>query len=130
PLFITNLIDGEKVPLYGDGKNVRDWLHVQDHCEAVDLILHYGRIGETYCIGGGDEISNRDLTNIIVAMFDYGSEMIKHVEDRKGHDLRYSIDSTKISEELGWMPKHDFIEGLDNTKRWYEQNEAWWRPLK
>lgn len=130
PLFITNLIDKKKVPLYGKGLNVRDWLFVEDHCEAIDLIMHKGKIGETYCIGGNCEKSNIELTKDILIQFGMDDSMIEYVEDRKGHDLRYAIDSSKLQKELGWKPKHNFEEGLKSTIRWYKENEAWWRKLK
>ncbi len=127
PLFMTHLIRGKKVPLYGKGENVRDWLHVSDHCEAIDLILHKGKTGETYCIGGGCEIRNIDLTRLILSEMGFGEEMIEHVPDRKGHDLRYAIDFSKIKTELGWQPRWSFGEGLRETVQWYLSNEAWWK---
>lgn len=130
PLFVTNLIDDKKVPVYGEGLNVRDWIHVHDHNEAVDLILHKGKIGETYCLGGDAEKTNIEITMKLLSAFNKGEESITHVEDRKGHDFRYAIDFTKIKTELGWMPKHTFEEGLDETIKWYKDNEDWWRPLK
>lgn len=130
PLFITNLIDDKKVPVYGKGGNIRDWIHVYDHNEAVDLILHKGKIGETYCIGGDSEISNIDITLLLLREFGKGDEMIEHVEDRKGHDFRYAIDFSKIKNELGWFPRISFDEGLKKTIEWYKNNESWWRPLK
>lgn len=130
PLFITNLIDNKKVPIYGKGENVRDWVHVYDHNEAVDLILHKGKIGETYCIGGDSELRNIDITKMILEAFGKGEEMIEYVDDRKGHDLRYAIDFSKIKNELGWFPRKDFQEGLKETINWYKNNEYWWKPLK
>jgi len=130
PLFITNLIEGKKVPVYGKGLNVRDWLYVEDHCEAIDLIINEGKIGETYCIGGDCEKRNIDITKKILNYFDFDDSMIEYVEDRKGHDLRYAIDSTKIKKELGWKQKHNFKEGLKETVEWYKQNEKWWRKFK
>ena len=130
PLFITNLIDNKKVPIYGKGENVRDWVHVYDHNDAVDLILHKGKIGETYCIGGDSELRNIDITKIILEAFGKGEEMMEYVEDRKGHDLRYAIDFSKIKNELGWFPRKDFQQGLKETIDWYKNNEFWWRPLK
>ena len=130
PLFITNLIDNKKVPIYGKGENVRDWVHVYDHNEAVDLILHKGKIGETYCIGGDSELRNIDITKMILEAFGKGEEMMEYVEDRKGHDLRYAIDFSKIKNELGWFPRKDFQQGLKETIDWYKNNESWWRPLK
>ncbi len=130
PLFVTNLMDGLPVPLYGEGLNVRDWLHVDDHCRGINLVLAKGRSGETYNIGGGTELTNLDLTERLLAGMGVGWEMVRRVEDRKGHDLRYSVDITKISEELGYVPEVPFDEGLAETIAWYRANEAWWRPLK
>jgi len=130
PLFITNLIEGKKVPVYGKGLNIRDWIHVQDHVEAIDLILHRGKIGETYCVGGDSELKNIEIAHKILKIFNQGEPMIEYVQDRKGHDFRYAIDSTKIKNDLGWTPKHTFDEGLRDTARWYKNNETWWRPLK
>jgi len=130
PLFITNLIEGKKIPIYGKGLNIRDWIHVDDHNEAVDLILHKGKIGETYCIGGDVEMKNIEVVKLILKEFELGEEMIEFVTDRKGHDFRYAIDFTKIKNELGWIPKHNFKQGLKETIRWYKENEQWWRPLK
>ncbi|MFH1540650.1 MAG: dTDP-glucose 4,6-dehydratase [Elusimicrobiota bacterium] len=130
PLFITNLIEGKKIPVYGRGQNIRDWIHVDDHNEGVDLILHMGRIGETYCLGGNTEMRNIDITKMILKEFDYGNGMIDFVEDRKGHDFRYAIDFTKIKKELGWYPKHTFEKGLKETIVWYKKNENWWKSLK
>ncbi|MBN1502658.1 dTDP-glucose 4,6-dehydratase [Candidatus Woesearchaeota archaeon] len=129
PLFITNLLDGKKVPVYGVGHNVRDWLHVKDHCAAIDLILHKGRIGETYCVGGNCEIRNIDLAKFIIKKMGFGEDMIEFVEDRKGHDYRYAIDFSKLRKELGWGPKIEFEEGIDNTIKWYKKNEWWWERL-
>ncbi len=130
PLFITNLMEGKQVPVYGKGENIRDWIHVNDHNEAVDLIIHKGKIGETYCIGGNTEIKNIEITRLILKEFGFGDEMIDFVEDRKGHDFRYSIEFTKIKNELGWNPKISFEEGLSKTTNWYKENEWWWKPLK
>ena len=129
-LFITNIIDKKKVPVYGSGENVRDWIHVYDHNLAVDLILHKGKIGETYCLGGNSEMKNIDITKKILKEFGFGNEMIEYVEDRKGHDFRYAIDFSKITNELGWKPKINFGEGIRRTINWYKENENWWRPLK
>jgi dTDP-glucose 4,6-dehydratase len=130
PLFITNLLDDLSVPLYGDGLNVRDWLHVDDHCRALALVLVGGRAGEVYNIGGGIELPNRELTERLLAGTgkDWGS--VQPVEDRKGHDRRYSIDDTKLRDELGYAPQVDFEHGLAETIAWYRDNESWWRPLK
>lgn len=130
PLFITNLIDGIAVPVYGEGKNVRDWIHVDDHNRGVDAIIHKGKIGETYCLGGNSEKSNLEITENILSLMQKGSEMIKYVPDRLGHDLRYAIDYTKANRELDWSPQVNFIDGLKQTVEWYKTNEAWWRPLK
>ncbi|RMF54313.1 dTDP-glucose 4,6-dehydratase, partial [Candidatus Woesearchaeota archaeon] len=130
PLFITNLLEGKKLPLYGDGLNVRDWLHVEDHCEAIDLVLHEGKLGETYCVGGNAEKTNLEITWLILSAFGKGEDFIQFVEDRKGHDRRYAIDSTKIQEELGWRPKHTFEQGMRETIQWYKDNQEWWKKLK
>ncbi|WP_432561318.1 dTDP-glucose 4,6-dehydratase [Kineococcus sp. SYSU DK003] len=129
PLFITNLMRGGTVPLYGDGLNVRDWLHVDDHCRGIQLVVDGGRPGEVYNIGGGTELTNRELTQRILDAFGVGWERVREVEDRKGHDRRYSVDISKISTELGYSPKHSFDGGLAETVQWYRDNEAWWRPL-
>jgi dTDP-glucose 4,6-dehydratase len=130
PLFVTNLIDGLKVPLYGDGQNVRDWLHVDDHCQGVLLVLENGRAGEIYNIGGGTELTNAELTNCLLELCHADDSMIEPVRDRLGHDRRYSVDCSKIRIELGYEPKVDFADGLASTVKWYQENETWWRPLK
>ena len=130
PLFVTNLKDGHKVPLYGDGLNVRDWLHVDDHCRGVLLVLESGRAGEIYNIGGGTELTNRDLTDRLLALCGRDTSMIEPVTDRLGHDRRYSVDWSKIKDELGYEPQVGFDEGLAATVQWYRDNEEWWRPLK
>jgi dTDP-glucose 4,6-dehydratase len=130
PLFITNLMDGKKVPLYGDGLNVRDWLHVDDHCRGIHSVLLNGRPGEIYNIGGGEELTNKELTNIILNAFGKGDESIEYVPDRLGHDFRYSVNIEKISSELGYSPRVKFKEGIKETIKWYQENESWWRPLK
>jgi dTDP-glucose 4,6-dehydratase len=130
PLFVTNLIDNKKVPVYGSGLNVRDWLHVDDHCQGIHLALTKGKAGEIYNIGGGTELSNLELTNKILDIMGKGQESIEYVEDRKGHDLRYSVDITKISSDLGYAPQVDWEVGLKETINWYQENESWWRPLK
>ncbi|MFC0625113.1 dTDP-glucose 4,6-dehydratase [Kribbella deserti] len=130
PLFVTNLVEGEQVPLYGDGLNVRDWLHVDDHCQGIEKVLRGGRAGEVYNIGGGTELTNRELTDRLVGAFGKGEESIRYVEDRKGHDRRYSVDWSKIRDELGYQPRHDFESGLADTIAWFRANEDWWRPLK
>lgn len=129
PLFITNLIQGKKVPLYGSGRNIRDWIYVTDNCEAIDLIISKGKIGEIYNIGGGNEVTNIELTKRIIKKMGKNDEAIEFVEDRKGHDLRYSLDCSKIR-ALGWEPKLEFDSALDETINWYKSNESWWLPLK
>ncbi|WP_328300315.1 dTDP-glucose 4,6-dehydratase [Streptomyces sp. NBC_00435] len=130
PLFVSNLMDGRKVPLYGDGGNVRDWLHVSDHCRGIDLVMRRGRGGEVYNIGGGVELTNKELTAVLLEAAGLGWDMVEQVEDRKGHDLRYSIDIGKIGSELGYAPKVTFEEGIAATVDWYRENRAWWEPLK
>ncbi|MGW0605984.1 dTDP-glucose 4,6-dehydratase [Streptomyces sp. NPDC002644] len=130
PLFVTNLLDGRKVPLYGDGRNVRDWLHVEDHCQGVELVRTQGRSGEVYNIGGGTELSNKELTGLLLEACGADWDMVEYVEDRKGHDLRYSVDWSKARTELGYHPRHDFSTGLADTVRWYRENRSWWEPLK
>jgi dTDP-glucose 4,6-dehydratase len=130
PLFITNIIEGKKVPLYGNGLNVRDWLHVDDHCRGIALALTKGRAGEVYNIGGGTELTNVELTLKILKAMGVGEEFIQPVEDRKGHDLRYSVDISKINKELGYSPQVNFEEGLLQTINWYKNNEAWWKKHK
>ena len=130
PLFVTNLLDGETVPLYGDGRNVRDWLHVDDHCRGIHLVLTSGRAGEIYNIGGGTELSNRELTEWLLAACGADWLQVRHVEDRKGHDLRYSVDISKISAELGYHPQVPFDQGLAETVDWYRKHRDWWEPLK
>jgi len=130
PLFVTNLIDGATVPLYGDGANVRDWLHVDDHCRAVHLVLTGGRDGEVYNIGGGAELTNQELTGLLLEATGSGWDRVENVEDRPGHDLRYSVDISKISAELGYSPKIPFSEGLADTVDWYRENRDWWEPLR
>ena len=130
PFFTTNLIEGKKLPIYGTGLNVRDWIHVDDHNEAVDMIFHNGKIGETYCVGGDCEVKNIEIAKLILREFNLGEDEIEFVKDRKGHDFRYAIDFTKINKELGWSPKHNFEKGLKETIQWYKDNEEWWKPLK
>jgi dTDP-glucose 4,6-dehydratase len=130
PLFVTNLMDDKKIPVYGDGGAIRDWLHVKDHCRAIDKIIHQGKIGETYCIGGGAEKTNLEITKEILKAMNKEKEMIEYVEDRKGHDKRYAIDFSKIKNELGWEPSITFSEGIAETIQWYKDNEDWWRKLK
>ena len=130
PLFVTNLIDGLKVPLYGDGQNVRDWLHVNDHCRGIDLVARTGRSGQIYNIGGGTELTNLDLTRRLLELFGKGEEFINPVQDRLGHDRRYSVNWTKIHQELGYEPIHSIDTHLEEIVQWYKNNEQWWRPLK
>jgi dTDP-glucose 4,6-dehydratase len=130
PLFVTNLLDRKKVPLYGDGGNVRDWLHVEDHCRGIQLALEKGRAGEIYHIGGGTELTNKELTGRLLDACGAGWDMVEPVADRKGHDRRYSLDITKIGEELGYAPQIGLDEGLATTVAWYRDNRAWWEPLK
>jgi dTDP-glucose 4,6-dehydratase len=130
PLFVTNLIDGRKVPLYGDGLNVRDWLHVADHCRGIALVLDKGRPGEVYHIGGGTELSNKELTGRLLAACGAGWEMVRQVPDRKGHDRRYALEITKISTELGYAPRVGLDDGLAATVAWYREHREWWEPLR
>jgi len=130
PLFITNIIEGKKVPLYGNGLNVRDWLHVDDHCRGIALALTKGRSGEVYNIGGGTELTNIELTHKILKAMGVGKEFIQPVEDRKGHDLRYSVDISKINKELGYSPQVNFEDGLQQTINWYKNNQSWWNKHK
>ena len=129
PLFVTNAIDDIQVPLYGDGLNERDWLHVEDHCRAVDLLIDAGENGEVYNIGGGNDVRNLDLTHRILQLAGKDESLIRYVADRPGHDRRYSLDTTKLR-GLGWTPRIEFDSGLAATVEWYRQNEWWWRPIK
>jgi dTDP-glucose 4,6-dehydratase len=130
PLFITNLLEGRKVPVYGNGKNVRDWLHVDDHCWGIHAALMKGKSGEVYNIGGGRELTNLEITHLILESMGADDTSIEYVEDRKGHDLRYSVDWTKIKRELGYEPQVKFEDGLRDTIEWFRNNRAWWEPLK
>ena len=130
PLFITNLIEGKKIPVYGTGENVRDWLHVDDHCRGIYSVLMNGRSGEVYNIGGGRELTNNEITSLILDAMGADGSSIEHVEDRKGHDFRYSVDWSKINRELGYEPQVKFEDGLRETIQWYRDNEEWWKPLK
>jgi len=130
PLFVTNLLDGFMVPLYGDGLNVRDWLHVDDHCRGISLVLAAGRPGETYNIGGGTELTNRELTERLLHACGADWSAVEMVEDRKGHDRRYSVDISKIQQELGYEPQISFDDGLASTVEWYRDHRSWWEPLK
>ena len=130
PLFVTNLIDGKKVPLYGDGLNIRDWLHVDDHCRGIQLVADGGRPGEIYNIGGGTELTNRELTTLILTSCGFDDSMIEPVADRLGHDRRYSVDWSKINRELGYSPQNSLTQSIGSVIDWYRSNELWWRPLK
>lgn len=130
PLFITNLLEGKRVPLYGNGLNIRDWLYVEDHCAAIDLIIHKGKIGETYCVGGNTEKNNREITHELLKLMGKNESYVEFVTDRPGHDKRYAIDFSKIKKELGWEPKVSFDEGMKKTVTWYKNNEVWWKNIK
>lgn len=131
PLFVTNLMEGKKVPLYGDGLNVRDWLYVEDHCEALWAVLKRGKPGEVYNIGGNNEITNRRITEIILReMGKSWDDNVQYVKDRPGHDRRYAIDASKIKRELGWEPKHRFEQAIKTTIQWYRDHQSWWRDIK
>ncbi len=130
PLFVTNLIEGKKVPIYGEGKNIRDWIHVDDHNRGVDMIIDNGKIGGTYCLGGDGEKTNLEITRKILEIIEKEEDQIEYVEDRKGHDLRYAIDFSKAKAELGWEPQIEFEKGLATTIEWYKNNPEWWRKIK
>lgn len=131
PLVITNILEGKKIPIYGDGRYVRDWLYVDDHCRAIDVVLTRGKIGETYCVGGlTEDIDNLTIVKMILAIMNKDESLIEYVKDRPGHDRRYAVDWTKIHKELGWKPENDFSAWLNQTVLWYEKNEAWWKRVK
>ena len=130
PLMITNAMDEKQLPIYGDGENIRDWLHVKDHCQAIDLVLRKGRKGEVYNIGGHNERTNNQIVDIIIEQLGVSRDLITYVDDRLGHDKRYAIDPTKLETELGWKPLYTFDTGILETIEWYLNNEDWWRPLK
>ncbi|WP_426354152.1 dTDP-glucose 4,6-dehydratase [Exiguobacterium sp. R-39] len=130
PLMITNAMDQKNLPIYGDGENIRDWLHVTDHCAAIDLVFHKGKSGEVYNVGGHNERTNNQIVDLIVDRLDVSKDLVTYVEDRLGHDRRYAIDPIKLETELGWKPKYTFDTGIVETIDWYLANEAWWRPLK
>ena len=130
PLFITNLMEGKKVPLYGEGAQIREWLQVEDHARAIELILDKGIPGNIYNIGTGERFSNLALTHKVLAAFGFGDEKVERVKDRAGHDARYALSAQKIKQELGWKPTVSFSDGLKQTIEWYKQNEAWWKPIK
>jgi dTDP-glucose 4,6-dehydratase len=129
PLFVTNALDGEPLPLYGDGGQTRDWLHVEDHCSAVELVLRDGEAGEVYNVGGGEEVENRELTRMILDLTGADESLVRHVEDRPGHDRRYSLDSSKLR-GLGWKPRRTLADGLPETVAWYRDHRDWWEPIK
>lgn len=131
PLAITNILEGKTVPVYGDGKYVRDWLYVEDHCRAIEMVIQKGKLGETYCVGGlTQDIDNLSVVKKILHIMGSNESVIEFVKDRPGHDRKYAIDWTKIKQELGWEPKHDFDTCLAKTVSWYKEHESWWRPLK
>jgi dTDP-glucose 4,6-dehydratase len=130
PLIITNLIEDKKIPIYGNGLQIRDWLYVEDHCKAIDLIIHRGKIGETYCVGGNSEKPNLEIAKTILDLLHKDESMLEYVEDRKGHDKRYAINFAKIKNELGWEPQVTFEKGLQKTVAWFQNNEAWWKNVK
>ena len=129
PLMIMNALEDKSLPVYGDGLNVRDWLYVEDHCKAIDLILEKGRIGEVYNIGGHNEMKNIDIVKLILEYLGKSENLIKYVTDRKGHDRRYAIDPAKIYSELGWLPETMFADGIKKTIQWYLDNKSWWEPI-
>lgn len=129
PLLITNALQGKELPIYGDGSNVRDWLHVKDHCNAIDLVVHKGRAGEVYNIGGHNEKTNNEIVHMITDQLNVSKDLIKYVTDRPGHDKRYAIDPTKITTELGWKPSYYFDEGLKETIEWYLDHKEWWENI-
>ena len=129
PLMIINCLHGKPLPVYGQGLNVRDWLYVEDHCKAIDLVIHKGRVGEVYNIGGHNEMRNIDIVKLICEELGKGEDLITYVTDRKGHDMRYAIDPTKIHNELGWLPETKFADGIKKTIRWYLDNEDWWKEI-
>ncbi|WP_125980943.1 dTDP-glucose 4,6-dehydratase [Loigolactobacillus iwatensis] len=130
PLMVSNGMEDKTLPIYGDGKNIRDWLYVSDHCHAIDLVLEKGKKGEVYNIGGHNERNNNEIVHLIVKTLGLSEDHIKYVADRLGHDRRYAIDPTKITKELGWQPEYTFDTGIVKTIKWYQANEAWWQPLK
>jgi dTDP-glucose 4,6-dehydratase len=129
PLMIANALADKPLPVYGEGLNVRDWLYVEDHCKAIDLIIHKGRVGEVYNIGGHNEMKNIDIVKIICKALDKPESLITYVTDRKGHDMRYAIDPTKIHNELGWLPETMFKDGIQKTIQWYLDNKEWWQTI-
>ena len=129
PLMIANALNDKSLPVYGTGENIRDWLYVEDHCRAIDLIIHKGRVGEVYNVGGHNEMKNIDIVKIIIKALGKSEDLITYVADRKGHDLRYAIDPTKIHEELGWLPETKFEDGIKKTIAWYLENRSWWENI-
>ena len=129
PLFVTNALDGEPLPVYGDGRQVRDWLHVEDHCAGIEFVLREGAPGEIYNVGGGNERENIEITQRIVELTGADASLVRHVTDRPGHDRRYSLDTSKLR-GLGWEPRQGFDEGLADTVAWYRDNRSWWEPIK
>ena len=129
PLMIANALNDKKLPVYGKGENVRDWLYVEDHCKAIDLIIHNGRVGEVYNVGGHNEMANIDIVKLICKKLNKPESLITYVADRKGHDMRYAIDPTKIHTELGWLPETKFADGIDKTIEWYLNNRDWWEQI-
>ena len=129
PLMIANALADKPLPVYGKGLNVRDWLYVEDHCKAIDLIIHKGRVGEVYNIGGHNEMRNIDIVKLICKELGKPENLITHVTDRKGHDMRYAIDPTKIHNELGWLPETKFADGIKKTIKWYLENQKWWKDI-
>ena len=129
PLVIINCLHDKPLPVYGEGLNVRDWLYVEDHCKAIDLIIHKGRIGEVYNVGGHNEMRNIDIVKLVIHALGKSEDLITYVTDRKGHDLRYAIDPTKIHSELGWLPETKFADGIQKTIAWYLDNRSWWEPI-
>ncbi|WP_342473079.1 dTDP-glucose 4,6-dehydratase [Metasolibacillus sp. FSL H7-0170] len=129
PLMVTNALEGKELPIYGDGKNVRDWLHVKDHCAAIDLVIHKGKSGEVYNVGGHNERTNNEIVHLIVDYLKVSKDLIKHVDDRLGHDRRYAIDPTKLETELGWKPQYTFDTGIVETIEWYLANREWWSKI-
>lgn len=130
PLMVTNALEGKDLPIYGDGKNIRDWLHVKDHCAAIDLVIHKGIAGEVYNVGGHNERTNNEIVHLIVEKLGVSKDLIKFVEDRLGHDRRYAIDPTKLETELGWKPEYTFDTGIEETVQWYIDNQEWWKDIK
>ena len=129
PLMIANALNEKPLPVYGKGENIRDWLYVEDHCKAIDLIIHKGTVGEVYNVGGHNEMANIDIVKLICKKLDKSEDLITYVADRKGHDMRYAIDPTKIHTELGWLPETKFADGIEKTIAWYLENREWWETI-